>query len=118
MLSRLLIILFLFSPLASAQDEGDDFFEDDSYDEPYEEPAPEIPSPGAPTDDSFAPPPERFRPPPSTRLGNRSPRDGNSNQRNTSPRVSYSGDGSVEFVLVDPPKYWKPKKKKVRPLKK
>lgn len=114
MLKYLLVVCLFMSPFLHAQDEGDEFFEDESYDEPYEEAAPDIPTPGAPSGDSFSPPPDRTRTP-NPRFA--APPSGLPSSRGVAPsRPSRSVDDPVEFTLVDPPKYWTPKKRKRRPL--
>lgn len=91
--------------VAQAQDSGDDFFEDE--DEDYSEPY-----------DSGPEGNERFNPPPQDqnsigRVPNlpSAPGSQSQSQRNSN---SDMGDDTVQFKLVDPPKYWQPKKRKFR----
>ena len=115
-----LIFILCLTPLLHAQEEGDDFFEDEGYDEPYEEPPPDMPRPGEFDGEDSAPdrgrPTGRFVMPPSNSRFNKSPSPSNA-PSSPSSRVTRSSEGDeIEFILVDPPKYWKPKKKKRRPL--
>lgn len=107
---RLLIIFLLtfVTKISHAQD--DDFF-DDEFEEPYEDPLE----------------PRRGEPVPPPRGGGVQPRNAptfnpptpaavpQSNQN----RSSFGGGGAnkdeIVFQLVDPPKYWKPKKRRFSP---
>jgi hypothetical protein len=80
---------------AFAQEEGDDFFDDE--DEPFEDGAEDPgPRPSFPGQKGNTPAIQKPRPIESPR---------------PAPQV-HSVDDPVEFRLVDPPKYWKPKKRK------
>lgn len=103
-----------FLVLANAQDGEDDFFddEDDAYDEPFD------PDPSG--DRRFMPPTPGDQNPGGspTRPQNTSNSRGGL-QSPTASRSERSSDGAVsedavQFKLVDPPKYWKPRKRKIR----
>lgn len=110
----LFLTIIIFVPVVWAQDEGDEFFDDDAYTEQVEEEGNiELPRPGEDMGDPSAPPSAS----PAQRMGRPAP------QMRIPPKVSNSGgssyrpplaEGEVEFRLVDPPKYWKPKKRKQR----
>lgn len=118
-LSFKIACLFLLGALAFgappvfAQDDdadNDDFFEEDEdVSEPIEEAAPMPGADGAPNI-PFTPG-NRFRPP----VFNGGANDSNAGNSGGGPSNFGASNGQVEFVLVNPPKYWKPKKRK-RPV--
>jgi hypothetical protein len=107
-LKLLIVLLLIPSTWAFAQDEDDEFFEDEGYDEPVET-VPPVPSPES-SQRPFVPPNGQFRPPILNGSGNNNDSLGGGGRP---PRSSFgAGEGPVEFVLIEPPKYWKPKKRK------
>lgn len=113
-------IFFQAPPFISAvyaQDEGGDFFdedEDEGYDEPYVDPAEPPGQRGEPNNRDLRPPAQPglprqpiFNPPAPS--ANR-----NSGGVSSSGGLGAANDDAVQFKLVDPPKYWQPKKRKFR----
>ena len=99
MIIRFVVLIFLFLPSAYAQDDDDDFFEGDILDEPNEPPSDSMTS----RPDFQRPPQIRHRTDPAL-----SDMQGDSGAQNG----FAPSDSEVEFRLVDPPKYWQPKKRK------
>jgi len=103
-----LLVLLLLSGAQRAFAQDEDFFDDE--DEDAEEPYYEgntggAPYPGHGAGNPSNPPSQRFNVPPSE--GGDVPRVA---------RPSFNNDSGLAFRLVDPPKYWKPKKRKRHPL--
>jgi hypothetical protein len=109
-------LVFLFvvgaTGFAYAQ-EDDEYFDDDAYADPYDDVgSADYPAPGPETA------PRPFVPPPPSGGNSRSRID--SGGAKVAETVGRSGaprsvDDPVQFQLVDPPKYWKPKPRKKRP---
>jgi hypothetical protein len=102
-----LILLLCLCPAVGWSQEGeDDFFDDEEADSGFEEE----------TNMPDSPPMDGARPGPRNRFNS----DNAPGFRPPSASVSPSTrapipEGSVEFRLVEPPKYWTPKKRKLRP---
>jgi hypothetical protein len=97
---------------AVAQQE-DDYFEDEEepYDEPYIDPV----EPTRPAPDNMG---RERAPNPAIAPSMPTPSPMSPRPRSGSSPSAGSGVESIEFRLVDPPKYWKPKKRKFQYKKK
>ena len=114
-----LSVVFTLSAWAQ-EDDDDEFFEsEDGYEEPFDEPTGEAPVdnsgppiPGPPKPTPFNP----SIPPPSSGssgFGGAPPINRFNNRKNNKVSGNTLGtSGEIEFKLVDPPKYWKPKKRR------
>lgn len=101
------LLVLQYSSRAVAQEEVDEFFEDE-FDEPYSDPNYD-PRKGIPPPDPNAPP--RLNMP----GGNNTQPMGNNAAPGNNRNFGGVGSDEIVFRLVEPPKYWKPKKRKFRP---
>lgn len=122
-LTVFVFVLFTALNISRAQEEPDDFFEDEGYeDEDYDEdvgggsdgfedpspmPIPQPPIPGAPAQRPSAP----FVGPNPRINNNARQRFTRQNEGAMASRPPLGSD-QIEFKLVDPPQYWKPKKRR------
>jgi hypothetical protein len=105
----LLASVFAFSMWSStgwSQEGEDDFFDDEEDESTFEEDT-NMPEP---------PPADGLRPGPRNRFNS----DNAPGFRPPAPSAGSTArapipEGTIEFRLVDPPKYWTPKKRKLRP---
>jgi hypothetical protein len=99
------LVLSLSPTIGWSQEGEDDFFDDEEGDSGFEEET-NMPEP---------PPVDGGRPSPRNRFNS----DNSPGFRPPAPSASTSRapipEGSIEFRLVEPPKYWTPKKRKLKP---